>query len=100
MPLTTNWGLYTDYYELTMAQGYFYCNKKEDSAVFNYFFRTNPFKSGFTVFAGLQDFLNMLAEFRFSVEAIEYFYKETGIRLTHEDFIDEGYYNTTFRVPT
>ncbi len=45
MPLTTNWGLYTDYYELTMAQGYFYCNKKEDSAVFNYFFRTNPLKA-------------------------------------------------------
>ncbi|NLB91892.1 MAG: nicotinate phosphoribosyltransferase [Bacteroidales bacterium] len=76
MPLTTNWGLYTDYYELTMAQGYFYCNKKEDSAVFNYFFRTNPFKSGFTVFAGLQDFLKMLAEFRFSVEDIEFLRKK------------------------
>ena len=35
-----------------------------------------------------------------SVEAIESFYEETGIRLTPEDFIDEGYYNTTFRVPT
>lgn len=35
-----------------------------------------------------------------SVDAIENFYNETNIRLTPEDFIDQGYYNTTFRVPT
>lgn len=35
-----------------------------------------------------------------SVEAIEAFYEETGIRLSPEDFIDQGYYNTTFRVPS
>ena len=35
-----------------------------------------------------------------SVEAIEAFYEESGIRLTPEDFIDQGYYNSTFRNPT
>ncbi len=75
MPLTTNWGLYTDFYELTMAQGYFYSGKKDDTAVFNYFFRSNPFKGGFTVFAGLQDFLKMLTEFKFSGEDIEFLRK-------------------------
>lgn len=73
MPFTSNhWGLYTDFYELTMAQGYFFCGKKDDTATFNYFFRTNPFLGGFTVFAGLQDFLEMLSNYRFSASDINY----------------------------
>ena len=69
---TQQWGLYTDYYELTMAQGYFYCGKKEETATFYYFFRTNPYQGGFTVFAGLQDFLEMLTNFTFPREDIDY----------------------------
>lgn len=80
MPLSSNhWGLYTDFYELTMAQGYFYCGKREDTATFNYFFRTNPFKGGFTVFAGLQDLLKMISEFNFNASDIEYL-KAQGFR--------------------
>lgn len=79
-----NWGLYTDFYELTMAQGYFYSGKKNDSATFNYFFRTNPFKGGFTVFAGLQDFLELLKNFTYSESDINYL-KEQGFR---SDFLD------------
>jgi nicotinate phosphoribosyltransferase len=80
MPFFSNhWGLYTDYYELTMAQGYFYSGKKDDTATFNYFFRTNPFQGGFTVFAGLQDFMNMLSNFSFSGSDIEYL-KEQGFK--------------------
>lgn len=67
-----HWGLYTDFYELTMAQGYFYCEKKDETSTFNYFFRTNPFNGGFTVFAGLQDFLEMLSNYYFSPSDIEY----------------------------
>ena len=37
-------GLYTDFYELTMAQGYFLNGKKDETATFDYFFRTNPYK--------------------------------------------------------
>lgn len=65
-------GLYTDFYELTMAHGYFYSGKKEDKATFDYFFRTNPYGGGFTVFAGLQDFLELLDEFTYSKEDIQY----------------------------
>jgi len=79
-----NWGLYTDFYELTMAQGYFYSEKKNDSATFNYFFRTNPFKGGFTVFAGLQDFLELLSNFTYSESDIDYL-KEQGFR---SDFLN------------
>lgn len=65
-------GLYTDFYELTMAQGYFYSDKKDDVANFDYFFRNNPFNGGFTVFAGLADFLEFLENFTYSKSDIEY----------------------------
>ncbi|AQT68161.1 D-galactosyl-beta-1-_3-N-acetyl-D-hexosamine phosphorylase [Anaerohalosphaera lusitana] len=34
-----------------------------------------------------------------TVEALQDFEKEYGYRLTSEDFVDEGYYNATYRVP-
>jgi nicotinate phosphoribosyltransferase len=87
MPLSSNhWGLYTDFYELTMAQGYFYCGKKEDTATFNYFFRTNPFKGGFTVFAGSQDLLKMISEFTFNKSDIQYLEKQ-GFRKEFLEFL-------------
>ncbi len=88
MPFTSKQlGLYTDFYELTMAQGYFFCGKKDDTATFNYFFRTNPFRGGFTVFAGLQDFLEMLSNFTFSVSDIEYL-KEQGFKPEFLEYLE------------
>lgn len=79
-------GLYTDYYELSMAEGYFYCGKKDEKAVFDYFFRTNPFKGGFAVFAGLQDFLDLLNCFEFSEEDIQYL-DSLGFKKEFLDFL-------------
>lgn len=91
MPLSNNtWGLYTDFYELTMAQGYYLCGKKDDFSVFNYFFRLNPFDGGFTVFAGLEDFLNLLSKFSFN-ESDLLFLEKQGF---HKEFIN---YLKTFR---
>ncbi len=70
-----NLGLYTDYYELSMAQGYFLADKKDDQTVFDYFFRTNPFGGGFTVFAGLSDLLNAITEFKYPPESLHYLSK-------------------------
>ena len=85
MPLSFNhWGLYTDFYELTMAQGYYLCGKKDNSSVFNYFFRVNPYKGGFTVFAGLDDFLKLLERFTFSESDLQYLSKQ-GL---HNDFLE------------
>ena len=65
-------GLYTDYYELSMVQGYFLSGKKDDQVVFDYFFRTNPFEGGFLVFAGLGDLLQSLSRFRYSQADLNY----------------------------
>lgn len=70
--ITEHLGLYTDFYELAMAQGYFLRNKKEDTTTFDYFFRTNPFNGGFTVFAGLHDFLEIVNNFTYSSSDLEY----------------------------
>ena len=74
-PVNIN-GLYTDFYELSMAQGYFYAGKRDEKAVFDYFFRTNPFQGGFLAFAGLADFLEQLQSFTFDEEAIGYLRKQ------------------------
>ncbi len=65
-------GLYTDHYELTMAQGYFLNNKKNTPACFDYLFRKNPFAGGYVVFAGLMDLLEVLETLRFDDEDCNY----------------------------
>lgn len=77
--LTENIGLYTDYYELTMAQGYFLSGKKDEKTVFDYYYRTNPFKGGYLVFAGLYDLLTVLKDFKYTPENIEYL-RKTGLQ--------------------
>ena len=60
--------LTTDFYELTMMQGY-YLNNENPDVVFDMFYRTNPFGGGYAVFAGLwellQRFLDYLSTYRF-----------------------------------
>lgn len=63
---------YTDYYELTMAQGYFLESKGEQQASFDYFFRKNPFNGGYVVFAGLKELMETLQNFSFSDDEIDY----------------------------
>jgi nicotinate phosphoribosyltransferase len=63
--------LFTDFYELTMAQGYWKKNMARKS-VFEMFFRKNPFHGGFSIFAGLEPLLKKLAAFSFSADDIAY----------------------------
>ncbi len=65
-------GTYTDQYELVMAQVYFDKGRKDERAVFDYFFRKLPFKSGYAVFAGLEDLLDILENLHFDEKDIEF----------------------------
>ncbi len=85
---TKKLGLYTDFYELTMAQGYFYCQKKDQHTTFDYYFRTNPYKGGFVVFAGLQDLIEAIADFSYSDEDIAYL-KTQGLKPEFLDFLKD-----------
>lgn len=64
--------LYTDFYELTMAQGYFLAGRAEEQACFDYFFRDLPFKGGYVIFAGIGDLLEILQNFSFGQEELSY----------------------------
>ncbi|HPG87390.1 MAG TPA: nicotinate phosphoribosyltransferase, partial [Spirochaetales bacterium] len=69
--------LFTDFYELTMAQGY-WKHGLDTSAVFDVFFRRQPFKGGFSVFAGLEPLLEALEVFRFSQDDLAWLSAQPG----------------------
>jgi nicotinate phosphoribosyltransferase len=65
-------GLYTDLYELTMAQGYVLTGHASKPACFDYFFRETPFKSGYVIFAGLDELLETLQTLSFEADDLKY----------------------------
>jgi nicotinate phosphoribosyltransferase len=86
--------LFTDFYSLTMAQGYWKQSQTTDrqnidhsaadrasvnrKAAFEMFFRRQPFGGGYAIFAGLGTLLNCLESFTFSSNDIDYL-KSLGI---------------------
>lgn len=76
--------LFTDFYELTMAQAYD-AEGLEAPAAFELFFRTLPENRNFAVAAGLEDVLDYLEGLRFSESEIEYL---RGQGVFQESFLD------------
>ncbi len=83
MPMLNITGNYTDLYQISMAQVYFHA-QKDHMAVFDYFFRKNPFQGGYTVFAGLHSLLDILEQLRFSEHDLA-FLADQGFKA---DFLD------------
>ena len=77
-----NSALFTDFYELTMAQGY-WKNDMNQQVVFDMFFRRQPFRGGFSVFAGLGTLLEAITDFTFSADDIAY--------LKAQDMFEQGF---------
>lgn len=77
--------LLTDLYELTMLAGYLEQDMAEKHAVFDLFFRTNPFQGGYAVFAGLEPALEYLEELCFQPDELAYL---RGLGLFSERFIE------------
>ena len=84
-------GLYTDLYQLTMAQGYFLEGASNKIASFSMNFRKLPFKGGYAIFCGSDSLLNLIKNFEFNEEDISYL-KELeapyGGRLFEDSFLD------------
>ena len=62
--------LLTDLYELTMLAGYLRQGMVDKPAVFDLYFRNNPFEGGYAVFAGLETALENLRSLRFLPEEL------------------------------
>jgi nicotinate phosphoribosyltransferase len=63
--------LFTDFYELTMAQG-FWKKRMDNRAVFEMFFRKQPFNGGFSILAGIGTLLQKIARIGFTASDIDY----------------------------
>jgi len=64
--------LLTDLYQLTMAYAYWCSGRHEEHAVFDCFFRKNPFKGEYTHFAGLSEVIALLDSFEYTESDVAY----------------------------
>ena len=66
-----NFTLLTDFYELTMMQGY-YKNKTTETVVFDVFYRQNHDGGGYSICAGLAQVIDLIKGLHFDYEDIDY----------------------------
>jgi len=64
--------LLMDFYELTMANGYYRDNKHSQIAVFDVFFRSIPDQGGYAIFAGLEQVIEYIENLTFDEEELAY----------------------------
>ncbi len=79
-----NLTMLTDFYEITMANGYFKNGVGDRIAQFDMFFREVPDKGGFAIMAGVEQLADYLANLKFTEDDIEYL-RGKGF---NEDFLD------------
>lgn len=80
-----NLTMLTDFYELTMANGYFQNGLKDKIVYFDMFFRKVPDGGGFAIMAGVEQLIDYLKHLRFEEEDIKYL---RGKGIFDEDFLD------------
>ncbi|MCR4706033.1 MAG: nicotinate phosphoribosyltransferase [Lachnospiraceae bacterium] len=86
-----NLTLMTDLYELTMMQGYFRHKDRNETVVFDVFYRNNPMDGGYAISAGLKQIIDYIENLHFSEEDVKYL---RSLGIFGDDFLD---YLKTFR---
>lgn len=67
-----NYTLLTDFYEITMANGYFKNNMHNRIAYFDMFFRKVPDNAGFAIMAGVEQLIEYLENLSFDKDDIDF----------------------------
>jgi len=80
-----NLTMLTDFYELTMANGYFNSGLKDKIVYFDMFFRRVPDDGGYAIMAGVEQLIEYLNNLKFSDEDITYLRSK---KIFSEDFLD------------
>ena len=80
----SNLTMLTDFYEITMANGYFCTDMADNIACFDMFFRRIPDDGGYAIMAGLEQVIEYLENLEFTDEDIEYLRKQ---KMFSEDFL-------------
>lgn len=68
-----NISMVMDFYEMTMANGYFECGDTNQRVAFDVFYRRNPDGGGFAIFAGLEQIIDYVENMNFSADDVDYF---------------------------
>ena len=76
--------LLTDFYELTMMQGY-YEQGQNETVVFDVFYRQNPCNGGYAVCAGLAQVIEYVKGLNFTYEDVDYL---RSLGIFSEDFLN------------
>lgn len=80
-----NLTMLTDFYELTMANGYFETGMADDIAYFDMFFRRVPDGGGYAIMAGVEQMVDYLKNLKFTDEDIEFLRSK---QIFCEDFLE------------
>ncbi len=72
MRAADNITMLTDFYEITMANGFFNEGFKDRTVYFDMFFRSIPDGGGFAIMAGVEQLIEYLSDLHFSDDDIEY----------------------------
>lgn len=83
--------LLTDFYQLTMAYGYWRLGIAEREAVFHLFFRHEPFQGNYTIHCGLASVIEYLNNWHFTPEELDYLSRlkdNKGHLLFSADFLE------------
>ena len=67
-----NYTMLTDFYEITMANGYFKKGMGDKIAYFDMYFRKCPDDAGFAIMAGVEQLIHYFENLKFSPEDIEF----------------------------
>ncbi len=67
-----NYSLLTDLYQITMGYAYLKNQKHNQNAVFNLYFRKNPFGGEYAISAGLDTVIDFIQNFHFNPSDLEY----------------------------
>lgn len=79
-----NYTMLTDFYEITMANGYLECGMGDKTAYFDMYFRQAPDSAGFAIMAGVKQLIEYLENLKFEKEDIDYLRKKN---MFSEDFL-------------
>lgn len=85
MNIKRNLSMLTDFYQLTMANGYLKKDMKDRIAYFDMFFRRIPDDGGYVVIAGLEQLIEYINNLSFSQEDINFLRER---RIFSEDFLE------------
>ena len=83
--MARNLTLLTDFYELTMMQGYLKSGKHQEKVIFDMFYRKNPCGNGFAICCGLEQVVEYIRNLNFNEEDIDYL---RSLGSFDEDFIE------------